>query len=229
LAGALAADGEGARAVTAVAGSMARARAMRDIRQDARKPNPSAGQLGSGIEPRTHRPRPRRLTQAPASNMFLKVSSGRARVVPRLKNNQRRGTHHRPRVIQRCRCWGPRLMSLSSLERGPKPRHVLPKWSPLEAPLAPLDPNQILSFHEWCRLNRISIRTGRRILTSGNGPVITQLSPNRFGITVANNAAWQRTRERASPLPPAQTLPRQRRQPASPQKRRTYRPTRTTR
>jgi len=104
-----------------------------------------------------------------------------------------------------------------------RPRQILPKWSPLDAPLAPLDPNQILSFHEWCRLNRISIRTGRRIITGGDGPVITQLSPNRFGITVGNNARWQRSRERASPLPPAQTLPRRRRQPtkaASPQKRR---------
>jgi hypothetical protein len=107
-------------------------------------------------------------------------------------------------------------MSLSSLERGAKPRHVLPKWSPLEAPLAATHPDQILSFHEWCRLNRISVRTGRRIIASGEGPMVTQLSPNRFGITVANNAAWQRTRERASPLPPANTLPRRRRQAAKP-------------
>jgi hypothetical protein len=80
-------------------------------------------------------------------------------------------------------------------------------------PLSAHHPNQILVFLDWCRLNGLSERTGRRILTSGNGPVITQLSPNRFGITVANNAAWQRTRERALPLPSAQTLPRRRRQP----------------
>jgi hypothetical protein len=30
----------------------------------------------------------------------------------------------------------------------------------------------LLRFLEWCRLNRISERTGRRLLASGNGPVI---------------------------------------------------------
>jgi len=87
-------------------------------------------------------------------------------------------------------------------------------------PLSAHHPNQILLFLDWCRLNGLSERTGRRVLAGGNGPVITQLSPNRFGITVANNAAWQRTRERASPLPPTNTLPRRRRQTAAPPKRR---------
>jgi hypothetical protein len=31
---------------------------------------------------------------------------------------------------------------------------------------------------------------------SGNGPRVTQLSPQRIGISVANNAAWQASRAR---------------------------------
>jgi hypothetical protein len=60
----------------------------------------------------------------------------------------------------------------------------------------PTHPNQILLFLEWCELNRISPRTGRRILASDNRPVVTQLSKQRIGITVANNAAWHAARAR---------------------------------
>jgi hypothetical protein len=56
--------------------------------------------------------------------------------------------------------------------------------------------SQVLTFHEWARLNRISERTGRRILNSGSGPVITQLSAKRIGITVAADRAWKASRER---------------------------------
>jgi hypothetical protein len=69
---------------------------------------------------------------------------------------------------------------------------VQPKWSALDA----AHPNQVLTFHEWCQLNRISTRTGRRIIKSGTGPTVTQLSPRRIGISVGNNAAWQAARER---------------------------------
>jgi hypothetical protein len=73
---------------------------------------------------------------------------------------------------------------------------VQPKWSALDAPLATSHPNQVLTFHEWCQLNRISTRTGRRILASGSGPTVTQLSPHRVGITIANNAKWQASKAR---------------------------------
>jgi hypothetical protein len=36
----------------------------------------------------------------------------------------------------------------------------------LDAPLTSLADDQVLGFHEWCRLNRISERTRRRILAS---------------------------------------------------------------
>lgn len=56
---------------------------------------------------------------------------------------------------------------------------------------------QVLTFAEWCELNSFSLRTGRRILRSGNGPVVTQLSSRRIGVTVANDRAWKSSRERA--------------------------------
>jgi hypothetical protein len=58
------------------------------------------------------------------------------------------------------------------------------------------DDHRVLSFRDWCELNSISLSTGRRILASGNGPEVTQLSPRRIGITNANNRAWLESRAR---------------------------------
>ena len=63
-------------------------------------------------------------------------------------------------------------------------------------PLSMLLDSQVLTFDEWCRLNRFSKRTGRRILNSGNGPIVTQLSARRIGVTVANDRIWKSRRER---------------------------------
>jgi len=60
-----------------------------------------------------------------------------------------------------------------------------------------LDDDRVLTFNEWCALNGIGKRTGRRILTSGGGPVVTQLSERRIGITVGNNRRWQEARARS--------------------------------
>jgi hypothetical protein len=65
-----------------------------------------------------------------------------------------------------------------------------------EVPLAAQDA-QVLTFSEWCKLNHISERTGRRILASPDSPVVTKLSPRRIGVTVRNNRNWQQSRERA--------------------------------
>ena len=59
-----------------------------------------------------------------------------------------------------------------------------------------LDDRQVLTFAEWCRLNSLSERNGRRILKGGTGPRIVQLSARRFGITVRANCEWQQSRER---------------------------------
>jgi hypothetical protein len=73
--------------------------------------------------------------------------------------------------------------------KAPKPR--------VPAPIPPfLNPDQVLTFGQWCTVNNLSERTGRRILASGKGPVITELSPQRIGITVGNNKAWQEARAR---------------------------------
>jgi hypothetical protein len=76
-------------------------------------------------------------------------------------------------------------------------------WPPVKsrgtaaAPLSQSHPDQVLTFAEWCALNRLSERTGRRILGSGGGPDVTQLSAKRIGITVGANARWQASRKRA--------------------------------
>jgi hypothetical protein len=57
--------------------------------------------------------------------------------------------------------------------------------------------DRCLTFREWCQLNSIGQRTGRRILASVNDPVVTQLSDRRIGVTVGNNRRWQEARARA--------------------------------
>jgi len=66
----------------------------------------------------------------------------------------------------------------------------------LDAPLTSLADDQVLSFPEWCSLNRISERTGRRILNGPDGPSVTMLSARRVGVTVRANRQWQQSRER---------------------------------
>jgi hypothetical protein len=58
------------------------------------------------------------------------------------------------------------------------------------------DPDAILTFVEWCVLNGISQRAGRRILAAPGGPVVTQLSTHRIGISRRANLKWQKSRER---------------------------------
>jgi hypothetical protein len=67
----------------------------------------------------------------------------------------------------------------------------------IDAPLNLTHDNQVLTFIEWCRLNRLSERTARRILSGPDGPTITKLSAKRIGITIAANRAWQKSREQA--------------------------------
>jgi len=66
----------------------------------------------------------------------------------------------------------------------------------LNAPTS-LSDDQVLTFVEWCALNGISTRTGRRILDGPDGPRRVQLSPRRFGVTVRANREWQHAREQA--------------------------------
>ena len=59
-----------------------------------------------------------------------------------------------------------------------------------------VEDDKVLTFAEWCKLNGVSKRTGGRIIRGGNGPVVTQLSDRRIGITVGNNRRWQEARAR---------------------------------
>lgn len=79
-------------------------------------------------------------------------------------------------------------MSVRENERRRAQRHALLSSAP---------PFQVLTFKEWCAVNGISPRTGRRVLAGPDGPVVTRVSPHRIGVTIANNANWQKSRERA--------------------------------
>jgi hypothetical protein len=56
--------------------------------------------------------------------------------------------------------------------------------------------DEVLTFPEWCALNKISERTGQRIIHGTNGPVVTMLAAKRIGITRGNNRLWQQSRTR---------------------------------
>ena len=56
--------------------------------------------------------------------------------------------------------------------------------------------SRVRSVAQWCALNGFSVSTGRRIIASGNGPRILQLSPRRIGIRDSDNEAWQSSRAR---------------------------------
>jgi predicted DNA-binding transcriptional regulator AlpA len=56
--------------------------------------------------------------------------------------------------------------------------------------------HRVLTFRQWCELNGFSAATGRRLINTGEGPIITQLSSRRIGITIGNNRRWQEARAR---------------------------------
>jgi hypothetical protein len=101
-----------------------------------------------------------------------------------LLENERRRSHRAQRKHEK---------QVRRHKRRAKPRRP----SALDRPLSILLDSQVLTFFEWCRLNRFSERTGRRILKSGRGPPVVQLSTQRIGITVGANKQWQQSLERA--------------------------------
>jgi hypothetical protein len=54
----------------------------------------------------------------------------------------------------------------------------------------PEDDNRVLSFAVWCELAGFSKATGRRVLASGEGPVVIRLSTRRIGIRVRDHNRW---------------------------------------
>ena len=59
-----------------------------------------------------------------------------------------------------------------------------------------LEDHRVLSFKEWCALCGFSAATGRRVIAAGIGPIVTQLSARRIGVSIANHLAWQASRAR---------------------------------
>jgi len=53
-----------------------------------------------------------------------------------------------------------------------------------------IDLDRVLSFSEWCDLCGFSPATGRRVLASGEGPIVTSLSARRIGIRRRHNLEW---------------------------------------
>ena len=87
-------------------------------------------------------------------------------------------------------------MSLEHAPQRGRAKRITRNKRTLLAPFATDHDDQVLTFLEWCALNRISERNGRRILASGDGPVVVQLSKKRIGITIRANRAWQSARSR---------------------------------
>ena len=57
---------------------------------------------------------------------------------------------------------------------------------------------RVLTFSEWCSLNRFSEDTGRRVINRGEIEVV-ELSPRRIGITVGADKRWKAARTRKGP------------------------------
>jgi hypothetical protein len=58
------------------------------------------------------------------------------------------------------------------------------------------NPNQVLTFRQWCLLAGFSVDTGRRVIKAGKGPIITQLSKRKLGVSLANHVKWEASRAR---------------------------------
>ena len=59
-----------------------------------------------------------------------------------------------------------------------------------------LTPDRVLTLDQWCKINSIGLNTGKRLIATGDGPAIVQLSPRRIGIRESDAAAWQAARIR---------------------------------
>jgi hypothetical protein len=73
---------------------------------------------------------------------------------------------------------------------------VLPKPPRRKPSGHDLEPDRVLTFKQWCELNGIAARTGRRILAGPSPPRVIQLTDRRIGIRVGDNRRWQESRMR---------------------------------
>jgi hypothetical protein len=78
------------------------------------------------------------------------------------------------------------------------PNSSTPTADPGDRALSLIDPDdRVLTFREWCSINRFSLDTGRRRVAEGAVDVV-QLSPRRIGITTRANRKFHegQTRKR---------------------------------
>lgn len=78
-----------------------------------------------------------------------------------------------------------------SIEHAPQRLRKMAHTAPAFA-----DDDEVLTFKQWCSLNTISPKTGRRILAGATPPTVTQLTSRKIGITRGNNRRWQASRAR---------------------------------
>ena len=61
------------------------------------------------------------------------------------------------------------------------------------------DDYRVMRFKTWCDSKGFSVPTGRRLVRSGKGPRIVQLSERTIGVTVKDDREWTEARIRAAP------------------------------
>jgi predicted DNA-binding transcriptional regulator AlpA len=56
--------------------------------------------------------------------------------------------------------------------------------------------DRVMNMKEWAEAAGISLRTARELISTGAGPPVVELSPNRLGIRVCDHRAWLAARTR---------------------------------
>jgi hypothetical protein len=71
----------------------------------------------------------------------------------------------------------------------------LSKLAEISAAPPVVNDDQLLSFKQWCLLNAISERAGRRIWADPKvRPALTKLTSRKLACSVGNNRRWQQAR-----------------------------------
>jgi hypothetical protein len=70
------------------------------------------------------------------------------------------------------------------------PKKLVARATELRPPL------RVIPFKTWCELRGFSERTGRRLIESGDGPIITQLTDRLIGVREDHDLQWLETRVR---------------------------------
>jgi hypothetical protein len=60
------------------------------------------------------------------------------------------------------------------------------------------DDYRVMRFKVWCDSKGLSVPTGRRLVRSGKGPRIVQLSARTIGVTVKDDREWTEARIRTA-------------------------------